>query len=122
MEKTIVTILGVVFIALGVLGFFNDPLLGIFEVDLMHNIIHILSGVLALGAVGMGDSAIRSFSKVFGVVYGALAVVGFFMSGDMVLGLFAANLADNILHAVLAVVFLNIGFARSSESTEAPVA
>lgn len=117
MDKTILTILGIVFIAIGLLGFFNDPLLGVFEVDTLHNIIHILSGILALGAVGMGADAMRTYSKVFGVVYGLVAVVGFLMPGDMILGLFASNLADDVLHLVLAVIFLYLGFARSTSSS-----
>lgn len=122
MEKSIVTILGIVFLVIGVLGFFSSPyLLGFFEVDTMHNIVHLLSGVVALAAVGMGLGAVRTYAKVFGVVYGVVALVGFFMPGDMILGLFAANTADDVLHLVLAVVFLYVGFGPSSESMEPAV-
>ncbi|OGI21410.1 MAG: hypothetical protein A2808_00185 [Candidatus Moranbacteria bacterium RIFCSPHIGHO2_01_FULL_55_24] len=120
MDKTIVTILGVVFLAIGVLGFVNDPLLGIFEVDALHNIIHIISGALALVAVSMGASATRLFCRVFGIVYGLVAVLGFLMPGDMILGLFEANLADDVLHLVLAVIFLYLGFGRG-QSSQAPM-
>lgn len=119
MDKTIVTILGIVFVVIGVLGFFNDPLLGIFDVDGTHNVIHLLSGVLALGAVGMGMDATRTYAKVFGVVYGLVAVLGFLMPGDMILGLFASNIADDVLHVVLAVVFLYVGFGRSANPVSA---
>ncbi len=111
MQKTILTILGVVFLAIGVLGFVSDPLLGIFEVDALHNIIHILSGALALVAVSMGASAMTTYSRVFGIVYALVAVLGF-VSGTTVLGLIAVNLADNVLHLVLAVVFLYLGFGQ----------
>lgn len=111
MQKTILTILGVVFLAIGVLGFVSDPLLGIFEVDSLHNIIHILSGALALVAVSMGASAMNTFSRVFGIVYALVAVLGF-VSGDNVLGLIMVNAADNVLHLVLAVVFLYLGFGH----------
>jgi Domain of unknown function (DUF4383) len=112
MQKTILTILGVVFLAIGVLGFVSDPLLGIFEVDALHNIIHILSGALALVAVSMGMSAMTTYSRVFGIVYALVAVLGF-VSGTTVLGLIAVNLADNVLHLVLAVVFLYLGFGQA---------
>jgi GTP cyclohydrolase III len=112
MQKTILTILGVVFLAIGVLGFVSDPLLGIFEVDTLHNIIHILSGALALVAVSMGANAMNTFSRIFGVVYGIVAVLGF-VSGDNVLGLIMVNAADNVLHLVLAVIFLYLGFGQS---------
>lgn len=117
MAKTLVTILGVVFLAVGVLGFVNDPVLGLFEVNGFHNLVHLLSGVLALGAVAMGEAAVRTFSKIFGLVYGLVAVLGFFMESPL-LGLIEVNMADNFLHIVLAVVFLYIGFGmdRSSQS------
>ncbi len=119
MEKTIVTVLGVVFIAIGLLGFVNDPLLGIFEVDTLHNIVHLLSGVLALVAVSMGMDAIRTYSKIFGVVYALVAVLGF-LSGGMLLGIMEINMADNFLHVVLAAVFLYLGFGTRS-SAASPV-
>lgn len=113
MDKKIITILGVVFLAIGVLGFFNDPLLGVFEVDTLHNIIHLLSGALALVVAGMGTDAMRAYTRVFGVVYGLVAVLGFLMPGDMILGLFMSTMADDVLHLVLAVVLLYIGFGRT---------
>lgn len=116
MEKSTVTVLGIVFLVIGILGFFNYPfLLGVFEVDTMHNIVHLLSGVAALAAVGMGVSATRTYAKVFGVVYGLVAALGFLMPGDMILGLFGSNMADDVLHLVLAVVFLYVGFGPSQE-------
>lgn len=116
MQKTILTILGVVFLAIGVLGFVSDPLLGIFEVDALHNIIHILSGALALVAVSMGASAMTTYSRVFGIVYALVAVLGF-VSGTTVLGLIAVNLADNLLHLVLAVAFLYLGFCQGKAAS-----
>ena len=110
------TIFGVIFLAIGVLGFVNNPLLGIFEVDALHNIIHILTGALALVAVSMGRGAMSTFSKVFGIVYGLVAVLGF-ISGTTVLGLIPVNLADNVLHLVIAVVFLYLGFGQGKDSS-----
>ena len=119
MEKTIVTVLGIVFVAIGLLGFVTEPILGIFAVDPMHNIIHLLSGVLGLAAVAMGAGATRTYARVFGVLYALVAVVGLFTTGDMLLGLFAVNFADDLLHVVLAVLLLYVGFA-SRPATEAP--
>ncbi len=116
MQKNILTIFGVIFLAIGVLGFVNNPLLGIFEVDALHNIIHILTGALALVAVSMGRGAMSTFSKVFGIVYGLVAVLGF-ISGTTVLGLIPVNLADNVLHLVIAVVFLYLGFGQGKDSS-----
>ena len=116
MQKNILTIFGVIFLAIGVLGFVNNPLLGIFEVDALHNIIHILTGALALVAVSMGRGAMSTFSKIFGIIYGLVAVLGF-ISGTTVLGLIPVNLADNVLHLVIAVVFLYLGFGQGKDSS-----
>jgi hypothetical protein len=112
MAKTVVTILGVVFIAIGLLGFVNNPILGIFGVNTLHNLVHIVSGVLALWAVNRGMDATVLFSKVFGIVYGVVAVLGFVLPAFM-MSLLAVDMTDNILHVVLAVIFLYIGFGSN---------
>lgn len=116
----ILTLLGVVFVVVGLLGFVNDPVLGVFEVDMLHNVIHILSGILALAAVGMGADMMRLYAKAFGVVYLLVGIVGFVMPGDMILGLFEANLADDLLHVGLAAVFLYVGFMMKEEDSALP--
>lgn len=118
MAKTIVTILGVVFIGIGLLGFVNDPVLGLFSVNALHNIVHIVSGVLALLAVSKGPDATVLFSKAFGIIYGLVAVLGF-VAPALMADLLDVNMSDNILHIVLAVAFLAIGFGgvgRNSSS------
>jgi hypothetical protein len=103
---------GVVFVLIGVLGFVpgitsDGILLGILEVDALHNSIHLLTGVVALIASMHGMS--RIFFKVFGAVYALVAVLGFMMGGS-ILDLIHTNMADNLLHAVIAVVALYAGF------------
>lgn len=109
---------GVVFLAIGVLGFIpgitsNGRLLGIFEVNTLHNVIHLLSGVVAIAASKASASASFVFFKVFGIVYLLVAVVGF-VQGTTVLGLFGVNLADNLLHTVIALASLVIGFGKKT--------
>jgi hypothetical protein len=110
-------IFGIVLVLVGVLGFIpgitaDGHLLGIFEVDTVHNIVHILTGIVALLLAGTEAKA-RMFFKVFGVIYALVLVLGLLMDGD-VLGLFHVNMADNVLHLVIAVVALWIGFGKSS--------
>lgn len=113
MVQKLAWVFGIVFTLIGTLGFVpaltpEGNLLGVFTVDPLHNIIHLLSGILALGAVLAGNYA-RLYFQVFGVVYGIVAVVGF-MQGDSVLGLIMTNTADHILHLVIAAVALWAGF------------
>lgn len=115
---------GVVFLAIGILGFVpgitsDGYLLGIFEVDTIHNIIHILSGIFALIFAKDAMKA-KLYFKVFGVVYAVVTIVGF-LHGSSVLGLIGVNLADNLLHLAIAVVALIVGFGGSSHEA-APVA
>jgi len=103
-------------LVVGVLGFVpalssGANLLGIFEVDSLHNIIHILTGVFALA---FANSSPKGFFKVFGIVYLLVTVVGF-VQGNTVFGLIAVNMADNLLHLVISVVALGIGFKNSSQ-------
>lgn len=103
----------VVFILVGILGFVpgvtsGGMLLGIFEVNALHNIIHLATGLIALWAASSTTNA-RLFFKVFGLVYALVTALGFVMAGD-VLGLIMVNFADNLLHLVISVVALYAGF------------
>jgi hypothetical protein len=108
--KTVTWVLGIVLFAVGVLGFVNDPVLGLFEVDMVHNLVHLISGIVAIAAVASGESYARLFLIIFGIVYGAVAVIGF-VQGDSVLGLITINEADNYLHTAIALVCLAVGFS-----------
>lgn len=121
MVQTLAWIFAVVFIAVGVLGFVpgltNDGmLLGMFEVDPLHNIIHLASGILAALAAWGSASYASLYFKVFGVVYAIVTVVGF-VQGDSVLGLIGVNMADNVLHLAIAAVALWAGFGMKSASS-----
>jgi uncharacterized protein DUF4383 len=119
MTKNVVMLLGIIFVLLGILGFFSENVLGIFHVNGTHNWVHLLSGVVAIVMSMRGEDMARMYAKVFGVVYAIVTVLGF-MSGN-VLGLFPVNGADNFLHLVLAVVLLWAGFMkRHSSSTMMP--
>ncbi len=106
-------IVGVVFILLGLIGFVNDPILGIFEVDTLHNLVHLASGILALVFASQGEAQARRFALILGIVYGLVTILGF-LSGDSgeILGLISTNGADNVLHLVLTIVFLVVGLKK----------
>ena len=109
--RTLYLVLGAVLVLVGVLGFvLPSPLLGYFEVNMLHNIVHIASGALTLFAATQGIGAIRLWGKVFGLVYLAVAILGFVIPGGDLFSLMHVNLPDNVLHLALATVFLYVGF------------
>lgn len=120
MIQKLAWLFGIVFIVIGILGFVpalvsGGLLFGIFSVDAMHNTVHLLSGVLAiLAALGAGSYA-RLYFKVFGVVYAIVTVIGF-IQGDTILGLMTVNMADNVLHLVIAAVALWAGFGAKGQA------
>jgi hypothetical protein len=108
---------GLVFLVIGILGFVpavtkDEMLLGIFHVNTAHNAVHLLSGVVALICGMMGVGASRTYFKIFGLVYLAVAVLGFMNPGEhtMLLGLISNNTADTYLHVAIAAVSLILGF------------
>jgi hypothetical protein len=76
----------------------------IFEVNGIHNLVHIASGLLLLAGAARPGSA-RTVCLVFGLTYGAVTLIGLF-DGETVLGLFPVNPADNVLHIGLTVLAL----------------
>ena len=120
MAKTVCKILGVVLLLVGVCGFVAPTLLGA-HLTPAHNVVHLLSGALALYFGFAGTlSAAKMFSLVFGVVYLALGILG------MALGTGAERLwmvgplefgqSDHGIHLLLGVIFLAGGlFTKTAD-------
>lgn len=115
MARTIAYVLGAVLLVVGVLGFFNNPVLGFFEVDLIHNLIHLITGAVLLYAAWKSEVMAVMIAKVLGIVYALVGVLGFFAGGS-ILGFFAVNGADNVLHILLALILLYAGFMAKGGS------
>jgi hypothetical protein len=116
MANRIATILGVVFILVGLLGFAMPGLLGA-HLSLVHNIVHLVSGALSLwlGLKGTPSGA-KTFCLIFGLVYLLLGICGFLLGGgdDKMLTVLPGQLMfgtmDHIIHVALGVIFLIGGF------------
>jgi hypothetical protein len=124
MIRKLAWIFAIALIAVGILGFIpgitsGGNLLGIFAVDTVHNLIHLVSGIAFLIAVKKSASAAKTVFKVFGVIYGLVAVIGLFQ-GDTVLGLITTNMADHVLHIVIAAVALFVGFKKEGMPATTP--
>ncbi len=107
-------VIGVVFFVVGILGLLLDTtsgsLLG-FDVDLVHNFVHLLTGILGLAAAFTGWS--RRFNQVFGIIYLLVGLAGLIPAlyfDQRLLGLMHVNAADNVLHLVVGGVAAAVGF------------
>jgi hypothetical protein len=125
MARSVCRVLGFVFVLAGVAGFVEPHLAGL-HLTPVHNVIHLVSGLLALymGYAGSLDAA-RGFCVGFGAVYGLLGVMGFVAPGVVasLLGhqgdLAARSLVpDNVLHLVLAGILLYGGLAHRARGGE----
>ena len=101
-------IVGAVFVIVAIWGFIAGDRVLIFHVNTAHNLVHMISGVVALACGFAGYKPARTFCLVFGAVYGLVAVLGF-AGVPQVIELLHLNTADNWLHAGLAAVFLLAG-------------
>lgn len=115
MLKNIGLAFGVILVLAGLAGYVpaltpDGKLLGIFAVNGAHNLVHIASGAIAILVALASPANMATFFKVFGVVYGLVAILGFFAGDQPLLGVIAHNMADMWLHVAIAVVSLWLGF------------
>ena len=126
MTKNIATALGVLFIIAGLIGFAAPDLMAM-HLTPAHNLIHLLSGALALYfGFKATPAAARKFCIVFGAVYALLGVAGFLAGGtDRMLTLIPNELmfgpADHIIHLILGASFLFAGLYKRAVEAGPPV-
>lgn len=115
---------GVSLIGAGLLGFLaGNPIASadpkaLFQVNAVHNVVHLVTGALALWlARGVSGYSLSTGLIAYGALYG---VVGILLVVDPKLfGLFAdapANVLDHGLHFALAVVSIGLGWMLRSAS------
>ncbi len=132
-NRLLATIFGGVYVLVGLLGFAvtgglsfiateGNLLLGVFAVNPLHNIAHLLIGAALLIAGLSNVAAAKRVNTVVGAVYLLLGIVGFFLVGTA-LNILALNTADHFLHLASAIVLLGVGLAadKSVRTTNARV-
>jgi len=132
-------VMGVVFLLVGILGFvppllthpadahamhgealrvtaFEGYLLGLFHVNVLHSLVHVLFGIMGIAMARTFDSA-RLYARIVAVGYGLLVVMGLVPALDTVFGLIPIHGNDVWLHALIAAVAAYFGFAAPVERT-----
>ncbi len=132
------TAVGATFVLVAVLGFvpgittsYNDlgfagreseaKLLGLFQVSVLHNLVHGLFGVIGL-VLARSVAGARSFLIGGGVVYLVLTAYGSVIDLDSSINVVPVNVADNVLHLGLGIAMIGLGVAlgkRGADTTTA---
>lgn len=116
---------GVVFLVVGVLGFIpgittdydtmtwagqnsDAKLLGVFEVSVLHNLVHLAFGVVGILMARRIERA-RMYLIAGGVIYFAVWIYGVTINHDDAANFLPVNDADNWLHLGIAVAMIVIG-------------
>jgi hypothetical protein len=134
--RTAATVLGIVFIALGIAGLVSPGFMGM-HLGMTHTLIHLVSGAISLylGLFGSAAAA-RLVCLVIGGIYAVLTIAGFAFGGHsggamtgmthgpdayllrLVPGYLELGLRDHILHAVIGTLYLASGLFASSGDDE----
>ena len=133
-------VVGVVFLLVGVLGFvpgittdYGDMsfashdsmamLLGVFQVSILHNLVHLLFGVAGI-VLSRTDSGARAYLVGGGAIYLVLWVYGLVVDQASAANFVPVNTADNWLHLVLGVGMIALGLltARNTRAGAGPEA
>jgi hypothetical protein len=118
-------VVGVVFLLVGILGFIpgittpydgmeaaghrsHAELLGIFQVSILHNVVHLLFGVAGLAMARTASSA-RAYLIVGGAIYLVLWLYGLVIDKTSEANFVPVNVADDWLHFVLGVGMVALG-------------
>ncbi|MGW1346719.1 DUF4383 domain-containing protein [Kribbella sp. NPDC002412] len=121
------TVVAIAFLAVGVLGFIpgittdydtmrfgghhsEAELFGLFQVSILHNIVHLLFGVVGL-ALARSATGARNYLIGGGIVYLVLWVYGLIIDQTSAANFVPLNTADNWLHLVLGAAMIGLGVA-----------
>ena len=125
---------GALFLLVGILGFIpgittdyssmefaghesDAKLLGIFEVSILHNIVHLLFGVAGLAMARSWDGA-RTYLIGGGIIYLVLWLYGLVIDHDSAANFVPVNNADNWLHFVLGLGMVALGVLLSKRDKD----
>ena len=115
--------IGLTLVVIGIAGFFyiatfssgdgaeRDGVLGLFDVNGWHNVLHIVSGAIGL-VLADSYAGARGYALGLGVVYLLLALLGFIAGdGGEIFNLIPVSTEDNFLHLLIGVAGLAAGLA-----------
>lgn len=127
-NRLLATVFGAVYLLVGILGFFVTSGIGFFategrnliffEVNPLHNVIHLAIGAALLFAGLASSKAAKTMNSTVGSVYLLVGIAGLFLPGTA-LNIIALNGADNVLHLGSAIVLLAVGLSQDRAASTA---
>ena len=108
-QKTYAMVLGAVLVLLGLVGFVQAPVLGLFGVNTAQNVLHLVGGAVVLwfGYKGAG----KTTNMWLGIVALVVGVLGLIPGAkDLLTSVFAINAAITYLHLAVGVVSLGVAY------------
>ena len=114
LARTVAAVFGAVYLLIGIVGFVIDsPLFGLFEVNLLHNIVHILIGATLLYG-SMSYSAAVQATRGVGALLVVLGILGFVSADGF--GIVPLGGNDIWLHLATGAILLATGFMATDEA------
>ena len=113
-QKTFALILGIVLLLVGIWGFFQPMILGIFGTNVYQSVLHVIAGLFGIyaGTKGMG----HGYNATIGWIGLVLGILGFIPGVDtLLMDLLDINTAITVLHLVIGIVCLAIYYGVSKE-------
>jgi hypothetical protein len=94
-------------------------LLGLFQVSVLHNIVHGLFGLIGL-ALARSVAGARNYLVGGGIVYLVLTMYGSVIDLDSNVNFVPVNVADNFLHLGLGVAMIGLGVVLGKQADRTP--
>lgn len=125
MAKRLALFFGLVFVAVGLLGYLPNDIVGprgLFLTNGTHNLVHLLFGaILLIASAAINPATAALWLDILGTIYLALAVIGFLMIGHTgagwMFGMVHFNGSDNWLHLFLGIALLAAGLSTRARQT-----
>jgi Domain of unknown function (DUF4383) len=121
MAKTLATVFGAVYLIVGIAGFIpqfggsmnmsSSALFGIANVNVLHNVVHLVIGLAGLSG-GRTDAGAIAFAKTFGVVLLVVGLLGFVTPN--VLGVLPIGGYDVWIHLITGAILAYVGFTATA--------
>ena len=108
-QKTYAMVLGTVLVLLGLVGFFNNPVLGLFGVNTAQNLLHLVGGAVIIWFSFKGaNKATNMWLGIIALVVGVLGLVP--GANTLLASVFNINMAITYLHLAVGVVSLGVAY------------